>query len=132
MRVLHLPTDVGGNAWNLSRGERQLGFSSDVFVTSASRFNYRHDILLKTSSIPGFNLLSAMKAFYSFHKKYDVFHFNCGTTLIDIPSLRIANAELAFYSKRKNYSLHTMAVTPGCASGKSVLKKDLKKPIWLN
>ena len=43
-RVLHYPTDVGGNPSGLSRAERRLGVSSTVAVHHRSWLGYPVDI----------------------------------------------------------------------------------------
>ena len=39
MRVLHLPTSVGGNAWGLSQAEKTLGIYSQVLVEENNWLN---------------------------------------------------------------------------------------------
>jgi glycosyltransferase involved in cell wall biosynthesis len=84
MRVLHCPTDTGGNAWGLSRAERKLGIQSDVMVRRADARQYPHDIDLRLRSgwwpsrfyrLTKFLVRAALD--------YDVFHFNWGMTIFD-------------------------------------------------
>ena len=82
IKVLHLPTNVGGNSWALSRAERELGLKSDVLVKQIDIFSEKYDILFKTEA----NKLKYMKKIYNFYKKavkkYDIFHFNFGQSLV--------------------------------------------------
>lgn len=84
MRVLHLPTDTGGNAWGLSLGERELGVESDVLIESEGKFKYPAHINLELNKIPFrvLRYLKKVKTFFSLRKKYDVFHFNFGKSLL--------------------------------------------------
>ena len=34
MKILHLPTSVGGNSWGLAQGEKALGLDSKVLIDS--------------------------------------------------------------------------------------------------
>lgn len=85
MKVLHLPTDVGGNAYGLSRGERTLGLQSEVLSETASKFGFPSDIQLNLENLPSFGELRYLKkilTFFKIRKSYDVFHFNYGSSLL--------------------------------------------------
>ncbi|MDP2654484.1 MAG: hypothetical protein Q8Q08_10720 [Candidatus Omnitrophota bacterium] len=102
MRILHLPTSVGGNSWGLSRAERDLGLDSQTLVTRDNWLKYPSDICLhwEKNAFPGI-ALSAVKTFWDIRKKFDVFHFNFGSTLIDFRRLGIHHWDLPFYPKGK-------------------------------
>lgn len=115
MKVLHLPTSVGGNAWRLAQGERALGLDSTVLVSAQSWLDYPADINLhlerylpapgacstfsriKGSFAPAAKLLST---FLSIRKRYDVFHFNFGSSLLHFPLNHLNHIDLPFYPKR--------------------------------
>lgn len=87
MKVLHLPTDVGGNAWGLSRGERELGLQSDVLTFFESKFQYSADFNLNLDKIEGNRYVAFLKrqkkkisTFFNIRKNYDIFHFNSGVS----------------------------------------------------
>ncbi|WP_292590595.1 hypothetical protein [Mesotoga sp. UBA5557] len=82
MRVLHLPTVIGGNAWALSRAERYNGVKSDVLVTGTSIFSDKYDILLSRPKSKVLYALKIARFYMEATKKYDVFHFNFGTSLV--------------------------------------------------
>lgn len=86
MRVLHCPTDVGGNSWGLSQAERKLGIESDVMVFKSRWFEYQSDINLhlENRSFP-VKVLKVLQFFRKSINNYDVFHFNFGQSLIDYP-----------------------------------------------
>ena len=102
MRVLHLPTLVGGMAWGLAQGERKLGIDSKVMTTQGHFLNYPYDISLrweKKGVISRF--LSSLRAFLKYRNEFDVFHFNYGSTLIDFRTLGIHHWDLPYYPKGK-------------------------------
>ncbi len=88
MRVLHLPTSVGGNPWGLAQGERALGLQSSVLVARGNWPDYPADIRLHLERIPtSFGKLARLAAtFFQIRGRYDIFHFNFGHSLISFPS----------------------------------------------
>jgi hypothetical protein len=102
MKVLHLPTSVGGNAWGLSQGERRLGLDSQVLITRNNWLNYPYDISLHWEEKRAFAIiLSSIKTFLKYRNKFDVFHFNFGSTLVDFRTYGIHLWDLPFYPKNK-------------------------------
>lgn len=100
MRVLHLPTLVGGMAWGLAQGERKLGLDSRVLTTSSHWLNYPYDISLQWEKKNAFGVfLSSIRAFLKYRNIFDVFHFNFGSTLIDFRRHGIHHWDLPFYPK---------------------------------
>ena len=83
MRVLHCPTDTGGNPGGLSRAERKVGLDSWSITFRQSYFDYEFDEVLwqnKQNYITGelkrwSLLLRAMRDF-------DVIHFNFGRSIM--------------------------------------------------
>lgn len=103
MRILHLPTAVGGNAYGLSRGERLHGVHSDV-MSMYSPFSYPADIVISDSEPNGVyekvtSRLKAIREFFRIRTRYDVFHFNFGSSLLHLPRLGILLADLPYYPK---------------------------------
>ena len=102
MRVLHLPTVVGGMAWELAQGERRLGLDSKVLVSTHPRFDYPYDVCLGWERKGPLGVfLSSLRAFMKYRSQFDVFHFNYGSTLIDFRSRGIHHWDLPFYPKTK-------------------------------
>jgi len=99
MRVLHLPTSIGNNAWALSRGERALGVDSETLVTQTSYLDYPADSIVNigssSTSLGRWYLL--LKAFLSVRARYDVFHFNWGSSLFTMRGIDLQHLELPFY-----------------------------------
>lgn len=98
IRVLHCPTDVGGNAWPLSRAERELGMQSDVMVMEASKYSFRADVILsKAGEKPRLVRELRRWAFLvrNLHR-YDIFHFNGGQSFFTYPKLGIFYIDLPF------------------------------------
>ncbi len=90
MRILHCPNEVGGNAWTLSRAERKLGLDSSVMVFQKNWLGYPADIdlgldrnALARSALRLLTFLTKAVA------RYDVFHFNFGSSLL--PQWRYMN-----------------------------------------
>ncbi len=102
MKVLHLPSSVGGQSWGLAQGERRLGLDSKVLTTSNSYFNYPYDISLHWEKKGSIGIvLDSIKAFLKYRNKFDVFHFNYGSTLVDFRKYGVYHWDLPFYPKGK-------------------------------
>lgn len=102
LRILHLPTATGGNAWGLAQAEKQLGLKSDVLLLQDSSMQYPADRVLfsealNSSSTKLTTLLPRLAEALSLRKQYDVFHFNFGSSLIDHPRLGLALADLPLF-----------------------------------
>lgn len=83
MKILHCPTDVGGNAWVLSRAERKLGLDSTVMVFQGNWLNYNTDVNLRIDRhSPIQSLWKLLPYFIKATAEYDVFHFNFGSSLL--------------------------------------------------
>jgi hypothetical protein len=97
MRVLHLPEEVGGNAFGLAQGERALGLESETFSTSSSLFNFPSD---QKFSAKGLKVYELLKLFLQYRNLYDVYHFNFGSSLIHYPRWNINLLDLPFYDPK--------------------------------
>jgi hypothetical protein len=101
MRVLHLPTSVGGNAWGLAQGEKALGLDSEVLIGSQNWLSYDADIVLNLQEIHG-NVRKFLKlaaTFLRVRSRYDVFHFNGGSSLLHSPQNHLDLVDLPFYPR---------------------------------
>ncbi|KQC12367.1 MAG: hypothetical protein APR63_11260 [Desulfuromonas sp. SDB] len=102
MKILHLPLSTGGNSSGLAKGEKKIGLDSTVLVREREWLDYQFDISLNWEKKNNFQrVLESFKAFYKYRNKYDVFHFNYGTTLIDYPKYNISLLDLPFYPEGK-------------------------------
>jgi len=82
MRILHLPTLVGGGPPGLSRQLRELGEESQVWTVTQNVFGYPADRVLLADSDAGFGrLLKLLRAGGYVFGRWDVIHFNYGSTL---------------------------------------------------
>ncbi len=100
MKVLHLPTDVGGFSWGLAAGEKKLGLDSTVLLKQGSWLEYPSDINLewdKKGRVAKF--ASAAATLLKIRKEFDVYHFNFGASLID-PAI-YPLFDLPFYPRNK-------------------------------
>lgn len=103
MKIIHLPTTVGGNSTGLSLGEREIGLDSRVLIKYNNWLNYEGDITLfkdfpKNKKEKLLNYTKIMKTFLEIRNSYDTFHFNFGSSLIDMDKLPLL--ELPFYKKK--------------------------------
>ncbi len=101
MKVLHLPTSVGGNAWSLAQGEKALGLDSEVLIAAQNWLNYNADFVLNTQDVRS-NYGKALKlaaAFFRIRSRYDVFHFNGGSSLLHSPQNHLNQMDLPFYPR---------------------------------
>jgi hypothetical protein len=102
MKVLHLPTAVGGHPWGLSRGERALGLRSEVLVSVPDPIQYPADIRIdlpaRASKAGKFSRLAGQ--FLTLRKHYEIFHFNYGSSLIHFPQFHLNQFELPFYPRK--------------------------------
>ena len=101
MKVLHLPSSVGGMPWALAQGERSLGLESQVLYKSSDWLGYPYDACVGLQSVRHwmFRYKMVISAFMSMRRKFDVFHFNYGQTLITSERLRFQHIDLPFYPK---------------------------------
>ena len=83
IRVLHCPTDVGGNPQSLARMERELGLDSVSLVFRRSKFHYESDRVLFAAGdsflrreVKIWNLI------FSAVKYCDIVHYNFGQPLM--------------------------------------------------
>lgn len=88
LRVLHLPTTIGGNPQGLSRHLNELGLHSVSMVVIQNYFNYSVNLELCNKQDNIFLCqLKRLKFLYQELFCYDLIHFNFGTTLFEpIPS----------------------------------------------
>jgi glycosyltransferase involved in cell wall biosynthesis len=101
VKVLHLPTDVGGIAHGLSRAERDLGLHSDTLYRRQQFTRYPADYILTEHKFKPLVLCSTVRAVFQYARKYDVLHFNYGSTLVDYPRLGVDHWDLPLYKKQK-------------------------------
>jgi glycosyltransferase involved in cell wall biosynthesis len=99
--ILHAPADVGGNAYGLSRAERELGLRSDVAVFSPGPFGYGFDVDLRAGiDHPLWVRFPRRAAFLRRAlREYDVFHFNFGLTLLQVRQPGVLLDELALVKR---------------------------------
>jgi len=98
-RILHVPTNVGNNPWAISRAERKLGFESDVVLYKDHIFfdNFDENLKLNYFSIPG--EIKKINFFRKAIKKYDIFHFNWGLSMLDYPYIGLDYLDFALLKK---------------------------------
>ncbi len=82
MKVLHLPTSVGGNPHGLSVALRKLGVTSTTLTVSQNVFEYPSDRFIAHEGdnliVRIFKQVLAVKYVFG---NYDIIHFNFGSTL---------------------------------------------------
>jgi hypothetical protein len=125
LKVLHLPTSVGGNSYGLSRAERNLGLKSDVLTCDKSYLDYPADIFFDFNDLHKCNnkipyylkkikkrlLKKDYNVFqYNFdnymnkiNKKYNIIHFNFGTSLYGDDGQGNDFIDFDYYDKKKKF-----------------------------
>lgn len=102
MKVLHLPTSVGGGSWGLAQGEKEIGLYSKVLIDYENWLDYPYDFsmeLQKRSKVG--QVVKKIETFFKVRSAYDIFHFNFGSSLIDIQKYGIHLIDLPFYRGKK-------------------------------
>jgi hypothetical protein len=103
VKVLHLPTSVGGHATGLSKAENSLGIDSQVLTRFRNYIDYNADIKLNyrkdTLWQKGLSFFKLLNVFLRIRNKYDIYHFNFGTTLLDIQQFGLVLPDLPYYTK---------------------------------
>ena len=149
LRILHCPNSTGGQAWMVSRAERELGYQSDNVIYRGNYINYPSDYNLNISfkKRPFSSVYKTLKFFLGVVRKYDVFHFYSGETIIpfylDLPILKLFKKKIFFTFqgcdiRRSRVCLSTLKTSscrecPGikCKSRYSNFLKFLKLKIML-
>lgn len=101
MRVLHLPTSIGNHAWHLARAERELGLDSLALAARSGREGFRADIELhlETCNTGVGKFWRSARAFLDLRRRFDVFHFNFGSSLLHHPAQGMNQLELPWYPR---------------------------------
>ena len=82
LRILHAPTSAGGNPQALSRSLCQLGLDSQSLVVSQNYLAYEADIVLHRPGQSFFmRELKRLWAIATLIPRYEVIHYNAGTTI---------------------------------------------------
>ncbi len=84
LRVVHLPTSVGGNPQGLSAHLRDLDVDSEVWELVSNSFGYQVDKTVWASSDGLIKReLKRLRAIWDAAHNFDIIHFNFGTTLAE-------------------------------------------------
>lgn len=109
MKVLHLPSSVGGQAWGLAQGERALGLDARVLLLYDNYIHYPSDYHrhLEQRNLLG-RMAGHLSAFLEFRTGYDVYHFNYGSSLVHFLNRGMLLWDLPFYptSARKVFTFN--------------------------
>ena len=107
LRVLHSPVNVAGGPGAISQGLRDIGVESTLLVFNERPFERGFDRNLRLrdtsrrSSVP-FNLPRQLAALAWALRRFDVFHFHAGMTLVparlNLPALKAARKGIVFQS----------------------------------
>lgn len=98
---MHLPTSVGGNSYGLAMAERSIGIDSSVVYKNETWLKYPADIVMPLSSNKISEIVMLMKTALSIYRRYDVFHFNFGSTLLDFPRVGMGLFELPMIQRKR-------------------------------
>lgn len=85
MRILHLPTTVGGHSSGLSSELKAHGFESEVWTLNQNYLNYDVDrTITQASDGPFVRVLKMILASSYVWRNWDIVHFNSGSTLFSV------------------------------------------------
>ncbi len=101
MKILHLPSSVGGNSYGLSTAEKEIGLDSSTLYLSDNWLHYKGDKILSPVDFAPLNLLCGALEAFKIKNSYDVLHFNYGASLIDWQRFGINHWDLPLYKKSK-------------------------------
>jgi len=89
IKVLHCPYNVGSHPACLSKFERRVGLASDAYFYNTHKFQTEHfgETIIKKNRSAWLNELTAWKFLISKAMKYDVIHYNFGSTIIPVKGL---------------------------------------------
>ena len=98
LRILHLPQLVGGHAPALAVGERALGMGSSTLAYISSPFGYPADVTLRHTSSGAFRRwMERLETVWRVRGRYDVLHFNFGTSLLTSENGWLTLADMPLY-----------------------------------
>jgi len=98
MKVLHLPTSVGGMGWALAEAERAIGLDSCVLTLYQNDYQYPSDfdVHLESRGVPG-RIAGHLAAFIRYRTGYDAYHFNYGSSIVHFLRRGVTLLDLPFY-----------------------------------
>jgi hypothetical protein len=83
LRILHCPTDTGGNAWTLAQAERRLGLESTVLVYHSTWLGYPNDVDLRLREKSRLRASRAVgRLMLRVATEFDIVHFNGGRSMM--------------------------------------------------
>ena len=86
MRVLHVPTNTGGNPQGLARAERALDIESHAVTLLQNKFSMDVDEVLWPEGVGVLaSLRRQLALIHSAVRDYDVIHYNFGRTIASLP-----------------------------------------------
>ena len=105
MKILHLPSTVGGHNWGLAQGEKALGLDSTVLVDSTNWLGYKSDICLNLQDKSrAQRIYTKIDTFFKVKNSYDIYHFNFGSSLVDFSNYNLHLLDIPFYKGKKIFT----------------------------
>jgi hypothetical protein len=109
--VLHAPTSTGGNPQGLSRALNSLGIDSTSLDISQNHFAYPSDIVLHSGrGIFLYREIKRIWAIFFILPKFNIIHFNSGTTIACAYRFRFTLQQGFFGLIRLIYTLYLCAL----------------------
>lgn len=99
MKILHLPSNVAGNAFGLAQGERQLGLDSKALSIGKSIYHFPSDLIIPAKKTLLNQFYHRVKTFLEVRGTYDVYHFNFGSSLLHYMKFGLNLADLPYYNE---------------------------------
>ena len=102
MKILHLPTSTAGYAWGIGSYQKSLGHQVDILYRDKNIYGYQSTISIYKHRLSFIRtLILSVLYVFRLRKKYDLYHFNFGTTLLDFYFLGMPVLDLPFYQGNK-------------------------------
>ena len=103
LRVVHLPVNIGGMAWGLAQAQKTLGMHAEVVVLERNYLDYPVDrVIFPDQARARGNLRypRLLREVMHLRSRFDVFHFDFGTSLIDRWKKGKPLLDLPWYKKK--------------------------------
>lgn len=99
LRILHLHSSIGGNAYNLSIGEKKNGMDSTVLIDNPDIYSNKGDIVFRNIQNKYLNIIRKMMFCVINCKKYDIIHYNFGSMFIETKKFNLFGWDLKYFKK---------------------------------
>lgn len=116
LRILHGPSNVGDQAWRLSRAERELGHDSQVWLAAREAYYPDHtDRILLDPGRPGWRNAAAIAGtMWDIATHFDVIHFYFGRSFTHLNNFEFGRFSFADLKLAKMMGKRVFITLQGC------------------